>query len=144
MALIPLIPISLLNGKLVAHLYEDTPLWLVRLHDSDLGEDASSGILKTCAYAVQEWSGELAPEMAEWVRPLRTADSTNIALPSKMDKLSELAGKDLLRIYQEFHRRSAVSAEEKKTSSEASPSAEPASGASSDPLAADPAPTEPS
>lgn len=146
MALIPLIPIEILNGKLIAHIYEDTPLWLVQLSCSAFDPKASPlrALQVSAAFAVQAWSGELAEEMGEWVRPHRTSDITNIDLDKKCEVLGELDIPTLGKISNDFLSRSGLNVEEKKRSSEALESQEPASGASSDPSTADPALTEPS
>ena len=146
MALIPLIPIPILDGKLVAHIYGDTPLWLVQLSSQAFDPTATAlrALQVSAALAVQQWSGELAEEMGEWVRPHRTSDILSIDLDKKCEVLGELDIPTLGKISNDFLARSGLSVEEKKRSNEASESPEPASGASSVELTADPAPIEPS
>lgn len=146
MALIPLIPIPILDGKLVAHIYEDTPLWLVQL--SSQAFDPQSTLYRalqvSAALAVQAWSGELAGEMEGWTRPTRSSDLSDIDLDKKCLMISELDIPTLGQISNDFVKRSGLGGEEKKRLNEASESQEPASGAGSAELTADPAQTEPS
>ena len=146
MALIPLIPIPILGGKLIAHIYEDTPLWLVQLSSQAFDPTALAlrALQVSAALAVQAWSGELAEEMEGWTRPTRSSDLSDVDLDKKCLMLSELDIPTLGKISNDFLARSGLNVEEKKRSNEASELPAPVSGASSDELTADPAQIEPS
>ena len=146
MALIPLIPISLLDGKLIAHIYEDTPLWLVQLSAQAFDPKAPPlrALQVSAAFAVQAWSGELAEEMGEWVRPHRTSDILSIDLDKKCEVLGELDIPTLGKISNDFLARSGLSLDEKKSSSETSPSSDPVSSETLETSTAESVETEPS
>lgn len=136
MALIPLKAIPLLDGKLVAHIYSDTPLWLSKLSDQlratfpsapkqGEGEAEAEGvegdsfvgrIERLVALAVQEWSGELAAEMSPWSRPTRATDLSGMDIEHKVDLLSELTFQQQLGLLLEYNKASSITEEKKSTS----------------------------
>ena len=130
MALIPLIPISLLGGKLVAHIYEDTPAWLLAMsgqvftaHKEQTRLHATAAIAAT---AVQMWSGEFADQMSPWSRPTRTSDVESIDLEAKIQLIQSLPYRVLESIVAAFHAASHLDDEKKSVSNAASESTAPA------------------
>ena len=121
MALIPLKAIPLLDGKLVAHIYSDTPTWLLSLSgavfESCVGKTRLHGTAAIAATAVQMWSGELADQFAGWSRPTRSSDLDSIDLEAKIQLIQDLPLRVLDSLIVEYQAASHLE-DEKKTSSQ--------------------------
>lgn len=131
MALIPLIPIPLLDGKLIAHIYSDTPAWLLALSGQVFNANKEQTRLHAtaaiAATAVQMWSGELADQMSPWCRPTRLSGAEDIDLEAKVQMIGDLPLRVLEAIVEAFHEASHLDDEKKSESPKPSESTAPES-----------------